>query len=157
MSETDTSDRPGVILPPPLILLGFVVAGIGLDLVWPVPLIPADMQIMGGGILIVMAVSLLGASLMRFRHARTNVETWKPSTALVISGPYRVTRNPIYVAFGLVFLGLACALDNLWLLVLWPFLIVTLDVGVIRREERYLETKFGDAYRAYCRNVRRWL
>jgi protein-S-isoprenylcysteine O-methyltransferase Ste14 len=114
------------------------------------------MQIMGGGVLIVMAISLLGASLSRFRRAGTHVETWKPSSALVTSGPYRLTRNPIYVAFLLAFLGLACALDNIWFAVLWPVLALVLDLGVVRREERYLEAKFGEDYRTYCRGVRRW-
>ena len=76
---------------------------------------------------------------------------------MVTDGPYRATRNPIYVAFMLAILGLACALDNPWCVILLPVLIVVLDVGVVRREERYLEAKFGDAYRTYCAHVRRWL
>jgi protein-S-isoprenylcysteine O-methyltransferase Ste14 len=156
MTTTEPLDIPGVVMRPPLLFLGLAVAAIGLDAVWPWPLIPASMQIMGGGVLIVMALSLLGASLARFRRAGTHVETWKPSSALVTSGPYRVTRNPIYIAFLLMFGGLACALDNPWFLVLMPVLAAVLDIGVIRREERYLDAKFGEAYRTYCRNVRRW-
>ncbi len=157
MSDHDPTDIPGVIMRPPYLFLGLALIGIALDAVWPVPLIPASMQIMGGGVLIVMAVSLLASSLVRFRRAETHVETWKPSTALVTDGPYGVTRNPIYIAFGLAFLGLACALDNIWLVGLTVVLVIILDVGVIRREERYLEGKFGETYHAYCRNVRRWL
>ncbi len=157
MSEHDKTDIPGVIMPPPYLFLGLVVIGTALDAVWPMPLMPASMQIMGGGVLIVMAVSLLGSALVRFRRAETHVETWKPSSALVTNGPYRVTRNPIYIAFGLAFLGLACALDNIWLAGLTVVLMIVLDVGVVRREERYLAAKFGDAYTTYCQHVRRWL
>ncbi len=157
VTSHDPSDIPGVIMRPPLLFLALAVAAIALDLIWPWPFIPVSMQILGGGILIVMALSLLGAALYRLRHADTPAETWKPSKTLVTDGPYRVTRNPIYVAFMVAFLGLACALDNLWCVVLLPVLIVVLDVGVVRREERYLEAKFGEAYRTYCAKVRRWL
>lgn len=157
MSDHDNTDIPGVLIRPPYLFLGLALVGIALDAIWPVPLIPASMQIMGGGVLIVMAASLLGAALVRFRRAETHVETWKPSSALVTDGPYGITRNPIYIAFGLAFLGLACAFDNIWLVGLTVVLIAVLDVGVVRREERYLDAKFGDDYRAYCRNVRRWL
>ena len=157
VNTPDPNDIPGVIMRPPYLFAGLAVIAIGLDLVWPWPWIPASMQIMGGGVLIVMAGSLLGAALFCFRHAGTHVETWKPSSALVTDGPYRVTRNPIYVAFLVAFIGLACALDNPWFLILGPVLAAILDVGVIRREERYLEARFGEAYRAYCRDVGRWL
>ncbi|MEM7121394.1 MAG: isoprenylcysteine carboxylmethyltransferase family protein [Pseudomonadota bacterium] len=157
MSEHDNTDIPGVLIHPPLLFLILVIIGIALDAVWPVPLMPASMQIMGGGVLIVMAVSLLGSALVRFRRAETHVETWKPASALVTAGPYRATRNPIYIAYGLAFLGLACALDNIWLAGLTVVLMVFLDLVVVRREERYLAAKFGDDYRAYSGHVRRWL
>ena len=156
VTTTDPSDIPGVLIRPPLLFLGLAILAIALGLLWPMPLMPASMQIMGGAILIVMAASLMGAAIPRFKRAGTHVATWKPSSALVTSGPYRLTRNPIYVAFLLAFLGLACALDNIWFAVLWPVLAVVLDLGVVRREERYLESRFGDSYRTYCRNVRRW-
>jgi protein-S-isoprenylcysteine O-methyltransferase Ste14 len=156
VTTTDPADIPGVLIRPPLLFLGLALIAIALGIVWPLPLMPASMQIMGGGILIVMAASLMGAALSRFKRARTQVATWKPSSALVTTGPYRLTRNPIYVAFLLAFLGLACALDNVWFAVLWPILALVLDLGIVRREERYLEAKFGEAYRTYCRSVRRW-
>jgi protein-S-isoprenylcysteine O-methyltransferase Ste14 len=92
-----------------------------------------------------------------FRNAGTNVETPKPATTLVTSGIYARSRNPMYVALALLFAGTAVLADSGWLaLLLLPFLGV-LRVGVIAREERYLERKFGEPYRAYRARVRRWL
>jgi protein-S-isoprenylcysteine O-methyltransferase Ste14 len=80
-----------------------------------------------------------------------------PTTALVAAGPFRFSRNPLYVALTLVYVALALLTNALWVLVLIvPVLFVT-HYGVVRREERYLEAKFGDAYRAYRSRVRRYL
>jgi protein-S-isoprenylcysteine O-methyltransferase Ste14 len=85
------------------------------------------------------------------------VPTWMPTTALVTGGPYRISRNPIYLALTLVYLGLALAWGSLWPVVLLAPLLIVMRYGVIGREERYLEARFGDAYRAYRAAVRRWI
>lgn len=93
----------------------------------------------------------------RFRRAGTNVPSWQPSTALVTGGPYRFSRNPIYLAQTLIYLGLACGYGSAWPLALLPAVLIVMHHGVIRREERYLAARFGAAYRAYSASVRRWL
>jgi protein-S-isoprenylcysteine O-methyltransferase Ste14 len=95
--------------------------------------------------------------LRRFRAARTNPEPWKPSTAVVASGVYRHTRNPMYVGMTLVYLALALAFDSGVALLLAAPLLALVRWGVIAREERYMEAKFGDDYRRYRASVRRWL
>ncbi len=90
-------------------------------------------------------------------RAGSNVPTSQPTMTIVDSGPYRLTRNPIYVGMMLGLIGLAIALNSLWLLLtLVPFALV-IRYGVVTREEAYLERKFGDVYRRYRARIRRWL
>jgi len=150
-------DTPGVIAPPPAIALAHLLAGLGLDALWPAPFLPAAAQWALGAALILPGAALALWCVWLFRRSRTAVEPWRPSTALVTEGPYRWSRNPIYVGLVAVFLGTACAVDSLWLLALAPLLVLALDRGVIAREEPYLERRFGEGYRTYCDHVRRWL
>ncbi|MGH6720091.1 MAG: methyltransferase family protein [Alphaproteobacteria bacterium] len=156
MSAT-AKDSPGVIAPPPLIVVGHVALGLALDAAWPAPVFEATAQGIAGGALLAAGLGLVLACARRFRRAGTNVPTWQPTTALVTDGPYRFSRNPIYVGLALGYAGLAVVIDSAWLLALLVPLLAILHVGVIRREEAYLEAKFPDAYRAYTRRVRRWL
>ena len=150
-------DTPGVIAPPPLILLAFVLAGLALDWLRPAAFLPAAVQYAVGAALIAIAGALASSAFIRFIRAGTNIPTRRPTTALVVAGPYRFTRNPIYVGMILLLLGIGIMVDSVWLLALAvPFALV-LRYGVITREERYLEAKFGDAYRAYRARVRRWI
>jgi protein-S-isoprenylcysteine O-methyltransferase Ste14 len=152
-----TRDTAGVIAPPPLLFLGFLLAGLALDWLRPAPFLPAALQYAAGGALIALAGALAGAAIARFVRAGTNVPTYRPTTALVVVGPYRFTRNPIYVGMIALMLGIGIMVDTIWILALaLPFALV-LNYGVIAREERYLEAKFGDAYRAYRAQVRRWI
>jgi len=150
-------DIPGVIAPPPLILLGHILLGLALDWLRPAPFLPATAQYALGGALIALAGALAGAAIFRFVRAGTNVPTRRPATALVVAGPYRFSRNPIYVGMILLLLGIGVMVDSVWIVALAvPFALV-LRYGVIAREERYLAAKFGDAYRLYCTQVRRWI
>jgi len=93
----------------------------------------------------------------QFRMANTDVRPWKPSTALVTTGIYRYTRNPMYAGLTLIFLGVALLADSVITLALLPPLLVVIATAVIRREEHYLEITFGEEYRQYKRRVRRWI
>jgi protein-S-isoprenylcysteine O-methyltransferase Ste14 len=95
--------------------------------------------------------------MLRFRSARTSMVPMRPSTALVTSGPYRVTRNPMYVGMAFLYAGLALLLGVIWSLAFLPAVLLMVDRFVIAREERYLEARFGEEYRAYKGRVRRWL
>ena len=110
-----------------------------------------------GAMVFVLALALVVWAIATITRAGSNVPTNMPTTTIVEAGPYRFTRNPIYLGMLLGLIGLAIAFDSLWLLVtLVPFALV-IRYGVVAREEAYLERKFGDAYRHYCARVRRWL
>ena len=151
------SDTAGVVARPPILYLGSLIAAIALDWVFPAPLPGHALRLPLAVLLGLVGLALLVACFLRFKAAGTNVPTWMPTTALVISGPYRFSRNPIYLALTLVYLGLGIGYGSVWPLVLLAPLLIVMRYGVIGREERYLEGKFGDAYRAYLSSVRRWI
>lgn len=110
-----------------------------------------------GAVVFVLALALALWAIDTMTRAGTNVPTSRPTTAMVESGPYRFTRNPIYLGMFGGLIGLGIAFDNLWmLLMLVPFALV-IRYGVVAREEAYLERTFGEAYRGYGQRVRRWL
>jgi protein-S-isoprenylcysteine O-methyltransferase Ste14 len=159
MTATNT-DTAGVIARPPLLYAGFLLAGVALDYLWPLDTLrdlAATPRYVAAGALFLIGGAVAVPALLGFRAAGTNVPTWLPTTALVTGGPYRFSRNPIYVGLSLAYVSLALALAAAWSLVLLVPLLVVVRYGVIAREEAYLERKFGDAYRNYAASVRRWL
>jgi protein-S-isoprenylcysteine O-methyltransferase Ste14 len=105
----------------------------------------------------VLAGCLAGWCFGLFRRAGTNVPTHKPSTAIVTDGPYRFSRNPIYIALTTLSAGIAIWVNSWWMLALLVPTFVIMNIGVVDREERYLAAKFGDEYLSYKARVRRWL
>ena len=154
----DTPATAQVIIRPPLAWALAVIAGLALDWLMPLPFLPADVPAGGLGILVfVVALALATWAIVTMTKAGSNVPTNRPTTTIVESGPYRFTRNPIYLGMFGGLIGLAIAFDTLWLLLmLVPFALV-IRYGVVAREEAYLERKFGDLYRGYRLRVRRWL
>lgn len=146
----------GVLAPPPLIYLLPLVAGLLLHRWRPVTLLAPRLAVLAGIICILPALVALPA-LLAFRRAGTRAEPWHPTTALVTTGPYRFSRNPMYLGFTLLYLGIGLLANSVWPLLLLPLVIVVMYFGVIVREEAYLERLFGDAYRSYRQRVRRWL
>ncbi|MDQ2801689.1 MAG: isoprenylcysteine carboxylmethyltransferase family protein [Pseudomonadota bacterium] len=152
-------DNPGVIAPPPLLYAGALGLGLAIDflLVRRRTKAPRGLSFGLGLLLLAGAGTLIAGALRGFRRADTKVEPWLPSTAVVTTGVYRLTRNPIYIALALIYLAVAVAAESVVaLMLLFPLLIVV-RYGVIAREERYLEAKFGDEYRRYKATVRRWV
>jgi protein-S-isoprenylcysteine O-methyltransferase Ste14 len=147
----------GVIAPPPLIYLGGLAVGFGLEALLPGSTVPDSVRWIGGGALVVAGLALLASFNALFVRKGTAVEPWKPTTAIVTDGPYRFTRNPAYLGMASLYVGIALLSDALWALAPLPVVLALIDRGVIAREERYLERKFGDAYLGYKRRVRRWL
>jgi protein-S-isoprenylcysteine O-methyltransferase Ste14 len=154
---SDTADAANVIVRPPLAWALAVVVGLALDWLAPLPFMPAVLPAGWlGGAVFAAAFALAVWAIATITRAGSNVPTNRPTTTIVIAGPYRFTRNPIYLAMMVGQLGLAIAFDSLWLLAtLVPFALV-LRYGVVAREEAYLERKFGDDYRRFCARVRRW-
>lgn len=147
----------GVIAPPPLIFAAFALAAHALEYWRAAPLFEAAARWSVAALLFVIAGGIVAAAIVQFRRAGTNVRPDRPALALATTGIYARTRNPMYLSLTLLYLALAAIDNNAWfLLLLWPLLGV-MHWGVIRREERYLERRFGRPYVDYCRRVRRWL
>jgi len=156
----ESRDTAGVIAPPPLIALGVVVIGLALDWLLPNGLLKALLPFAARvpiGATLMAAGGLLGLAAVReFWAAHTHVEPWKPTSALVASGIFHMLRNPMYVGLGLLAAGVAFALASDWTIVMLVPGALLIHFGVVRREERYLEAKFGDAYRQYKTAVPRY-
>jgi protein-S-isoprenylcysteine O-methyltransferase Ste14 len=146
-----------VIAPPPLIYLGALGIGFGLDAVVGTGSLPSAARVPIGAASIIAGAGLLGSFLRAFQRARTPVDPYTPSEAIVTDGPYQLTRNPCYLGMALTYAGIAIVANAPWALVPLPVAIAVIDRGVIAREERYLERKFGTPYADYKRRVRRWI
>jgi protein-S-isoprenylcysteine O-methyltransferase Ste14 len=154
----NTADTAHVIIRPPLAWGLAVIAGLALNWLVPLPFLPADLPAgWPGTAVVVLALALVVWAIVTMTKAGSNVPTNRPTTTIVGSGPYRFTRNPIYLGMFLGLIGLTIAFDTLWLLVMLVLFALVIRYGVVAREEAYLERKFGDVYRAYRLRVRRWL
>jgi protein-S-isoprenylcysteine O-methyltransferase Ste14 len=151
------ADTAGVIAPPPLIYLGALGTGFALDAVVGTGSLPSAIALPAGAASIVAGVGLLGSFVEAFRRARTPIDPYTPSEAIATDGPYKLTRNPAYLGMALTYAGIALVANAPWALVPLPVAIAVIDRGVIVREERYLERRFGEAYLRYKSRVRRWL
>ena len=157
--ETRVPDSPGVLVPPPLLFGAAVLIGLAIDR-WLLPAgfgLPPVPRYVLAGVFVIAGLAPALAAMRLFGRAGTHVEPWKPTTALVTSGIYARTRNPIYVGMILFQAGLALLFDSLAVLLMLVPVIPILGLGVIAREERYLTAKFPVDYPAYCARVRRWL
>lgn len=141
---------------PPLIYSGAIVAGVLLTWLWPLPYsLPGAAPV--GGAMVLAGIFLFLASVRALRAAGTPVPGNQPTTSMVRAGPYRFSRNPIYVAFFLLHLGIALWISSLWMLATLIPAAALVSRVVVRREERYLEGRFGPQYSSYRDSVRRWL
>jgi protein-S-isoprenylcysteine O-methyltransferase Ste14 len=134
-----------------------LVAGIVMQLAVPLPFLSRTLAMPLGALLVVIAVALFSYSVAKFRGAGTPVPARKPTTMIVRTGPYRFSRNPIYLAFSLFQLGIAIWIDSVWLLATLVGAVALMHYVVIPREEQYLEREFGAQYLDYKASVRRWL
>ena len=152
-------DVPGVIAPPPLIFLFFLVCGIGADLAYGpfVPAVAPEYSRLAGGGLVALGIAIMIFGIGGFRRAGTPVPTREPTSALVTTGLHGLSRNPIYIALFFLYLGIAVASNSVMALFFALPLAAIMRYGVVGREEAYLERKFGDEYRAYKTRVPRWL
>jgi protein-S-isoprenylcysteine O-methyltransferase Ste14 len=154
-ATTASVANPGGVRPP-LVALASLLSGAVLTVAWPLPFVPPALRLPVGGLLVAMAGALFGYSTRQFRMAGTPVPGNKPTTAIVRTGPYRFSRNPIYLAFFALHLGLAIWANSLWLMATLIATVAIIAVVVVPREERYLIGRFGAEYLEYKASVRRW-
>jgi protein-S-isoprenylcysteine O-methyltransferase Ste14 len=153
-SEPDTS---GIRVPPPLYYVVAFLVGVALELAfptsWPSTGVRIAAAVLAGG----AWFALDGSAMAFFRRAGTSMVPMNPTSALVVSGPYRFTRNPMYLGMALLYVAVAFAFGVMWALAFLPAVILVVDRLVIAREEPYLERRFGQSYLDYKARVRRWL
>lgn len=155
-------DSPGIRFPPPLLFVGCVAAGFALDaqLGWRLTGASgpgATARELLGAALLGLGLLLDFAALALFLRARTNPLPFRPATTVVSGGPYRFTRNPMYLGMTLTCAGFGLLVDVGWVVLAALVAALATDRWIVPREESYLERRFGDAYRDYQRRVRRWL
>ncbi|MEH6545636.1 MAG: isoprenylcysteine carboxylmethyltransferase family protein [Sneathiella sp.] len=150
-------DHAGVRVPPPLYFLSFLILGIWQSSAWVQGELGAPYMVIVGGVIAVVGTVFLLKSVRKHETSGTNVEPWKPTTALIIDGLHRYSRNPIYVLMAVVYLGVAIAASSLVAIVLLFFCLLLIRIFVIAKEETYLEDKFGEEYLQYKQKVRRWI
>jgi protein-S-isoprenylcysteine O-methyltransferase Ste14 len=157
MENNMTVDNPGVVARPPLLYAGTFVVVLVLRWFWPMPILGHGITLWPGLALVVLGVAIIVPGRRALQAAGTNVNPALPTTTIVTSGPFRFSRNPLYVGLTLVYFGLTLAFNTWWGLVVLVPLLIIMHTGVVLREERYLEQKFGETYRQYCSRVRRYV
>ena len=153
----DERDKAGVIAPPPLIYIGALVFGLLLNRRLSVAFLPRGVARGLGWTLLGAGVLLLGWFERAMRQADTPASPYKPVSRIATVGPFRYTRNPGYLSMAMIDAGIAARANALWAILLLPVALLVIQRGVIEREERYLEDKFGEEYLSYKARVRRWI
>ena len=158
MNGTESEQHgPGVRIHPPIIYALSILSGFVLNSYWPQAMPFAIHGPFYGGTVLALVLLLAGFSIFEFHRASTDVRPDKPDTALINSGPYRFTRNPLYIGLTLVQITVALWFNNAWVLIMVIPSVMVITLYAIRREERYLEKLFGQDYLDYKQRVRRWL
>jgi protein-S-isoprenylcysteine O-methyltransferase Ste14 len=158
MSATDPRGGARVRIPPPLVFLAFIAIGVALRYVVTPPPLPGSstVQVVAGVVCIGWAVALGGWALGWFKRSGQDPAPWKESPSLVIEGPYRFTRNPMYVSMLVLQFGIGWVVGNVWIVYAALFALLVVHYTAVLPEEAYLEEKFGEPYREYKQKVRRY-
>ena len=158
-SESRTISNAGVHFPPPFIYLAGVAAGWAVN-TWhalPITAPHSTTRVAAAVLCVLLWLGLFLSAFAAFRRHRTTIVPNRPATAVVTEGPFRFTRNPMYVSFVALYIGLMLLVNSWWPLIFLPIVVMVLQRFVIAREERYLRAAFPAEYEAYARTVRRWL
>lgn len=155
--EGEDKRGPGLKFPPPLLAGAIIGSGYLVDWIKPLPVLDGSLVWLSGAVLFVVALLISLAGLFHFLEAKTHIEPWQPTSTIIKRGVFRYSRNPIYLAFCIATVGSGLVLNSWWILIGVLPLIYLLQQLVIKREEAYLESKFGEVYLDYKRRVRRWV
>ena len=155
--DANQPDRADVIFPPPFIYIAALIAGFVLHRLFPLRVLPTSLARPLGWVCVAAGVVAIVTAARAMLRARTTIDPFHPTTAIVSDGPFRYSRNPIYLGLTLGYIGVALLRNALAPLVLLPVVLAVVQRGVIEREERYLERKFGATYTDYKARARRWI
>ena len=152
-------DSPGIYIPPPLIYVLVFLAAIFIQKKISIDDSIFHLQItkIVGVLLLIISLLFLVTSLRQFFITKNTLVLIKPASSLQATGIYSITRNPMYVGLGLIYLGMSCFVGNWWNIILFPLLLLIVQEYIIKREEKYLVRRFGQEYIFYKTKVRRWL
>ncbi len=151
------ASRGGLHTPPPLVYSGTLILGLLLNRLFPLHLMPRGLSRAIGIGAVIGGQMVAVASVRALRRAGNSPRPDRPVRDLVEEGPYRYSRNPIYLSMTAMYAGIAAIANSRWPILLLPAVLTAINNGMVRREESYLEERFGDRYRAYKARVRRWL
>ena len=152
-----THSATGISIPPPVFFVAALLAGTGLNHLSPLSLLSNEWGHLIASILFAVAGTTMLSVIFLFHRANTTIDVRKAASAIITDGPYRFSRNPAYVSLILLYLGIGLWFSNGWILLMVVPAILITDIRVVRKEERYLEEKFGEEYFRYKSTVRRWL
>jgi len=155
--QTIVTDKANIIALPPVIFGINLALGLLIHAIFPLHLLPQKPALWLGVLLILVSIPIVVSAVRELNRAKTTFDSRKPTTAIVTDGAFRFSRNPMYLSATLLYLGIALSVNSLWMLLLILPLTVVIQWGIIEREEKYLEQKFGKAYLRYKAQVRRWI
>jgi protein-S-isoprenylcysteine O-methyltransferase Ste14 len=151
------SDHPQLVVNPFIIYIGIGLTAVLLQSVLPLPFFPATASKIIGVTMLIINMLIGIPAVLGMLKANTSPNPGKSSTTLIFSGPYRFSRNPMYIGLTLIYTGILSGFQITWGIVFLPLVIWLISVWVIRPEEKYLSAKFGDPYQQYTKTVRRWI
>jgi protein-S-isoprenylcysteine O-methyltransferase Ste14 len=157
MADDERDRARRIVVPPPLIYLGPLAFGLLLGRAAPLPFLPRGLSRVIGWPVLVSGALLLWWFGRTLRNAETTFRIDRPVTRLVTGGPFRLSRNPGYLSFAMIYAGVAALMNSLWAILLLPAALAMVQRTIIAKEERYLERHFGEEYLRYKGRVRRWL
>ena len=157
MPASSPKDNAGVVAPVPVIYGAALVLGLAAEFTLPTVHLPRTLTLWLGGVAIALSIPIVISAFRALTRARTAFDARKPTTTLVSDGAFHYSRNPTYLSLTLLYVGLALVLGSPWVLLMVVPAVALTQWGVVLREERYLEAKFGEEYRRYKANVRQWL
>ena len=157
MPASSAKENAGVVAPVPVIYGAALVLGLAAEFTLPTVHLPRTLTLWLGGVAIALSIPIVISAFRALTRARTAFDARKPTTTLVSDGAFHYSRNPTYLSLTLLYVGLALVLGSPWVLLMVVPAVALTQWGVVLREERYLEAKFGEEYRRYKANVRQWL
>ncbi len=157
LARLNISDKANVVVLPPVIFVGALLLGLLIDFMVPIRVLSRTPALWLGALLILISIPIFVSAMRELVKAKTAFDVRKPTTTIVRTGAFRFSRNPIYLSMMMLYLGTASLINSLWIYILLVPATIVLQIGVIWREENYLEQKFGEDYQHYKAQVRRWI